>query len=109
MNKFINSLVSITAILLATNVSAEPYERGLKVACDTLPKMVEFLRKEGEVPILVSDVFETPGHKLTIWVSTSGAISVTQSDKTYMCLLGAGENAIVVPGAVDKLKSQRRL
>ena len=110
MNKYINCLVSITATLLALNAHADTARtQRLEMVCDEPSKMINFLAKEGEVPLIVADGFNSPGQKITIWVSNSGALTVTQSNRNIMCMLGAGTDIQIVPGSVERLRRKSQL
>lgn len=91
MNKFIKSLVSIILIFSA-NVHAQRVYK-VEVLCDETKTMVNVLKENGELPIVVakSDVDDTM--IITVWMGRDGSMTVTQSSNQTMCLIAAGSNA----------------
>lgn len=103
MNKYIKFLVS-TILILSTNVYAQRVVK-VEVLCDDTKAMVNALKENGEIPIVVakSDVDETL--LITVWMSRDGSMTVTQSSSQTMCLLTAGSSAKYRPLSTPNTKS----
>lgn len=92
MNKFIKFLVS-TILIVSFNAYAQKKVYETQVVCDNPKDMIKVLLENGEQPIVIAESDIDSRLTVTVWLNTSGEMTVTQSSNQLMCMLAAGTNS----------------
>jgi len=90
-------------ILLTAPAFSQPVVIKTDVVCDDIDNMIESLKGYREVPVIIATGPESADHRVVIWLSNDGGMSVTESNNKVMCMVSIGKNAKFTPNSTQFL------